>query len=238
MFFFNIFWFEIKKSEEMVGKFLSCSGKIGPITSGGSSERNLWQHWIMDQQLGQCHGKGQWGRTALGSTCSRGGIFRLGIFPCMCWHTWWSRDLKMRQPIFCSSRYLGICMKAAALCQGWNFSGLIKTSFFYFKNVTAFFLAKIFLEVVRCVSFAAERRHFLFSPQVALCLAMPLRWGEWFCALRTLWSCRYLALVAALASEADWVFIPEWPPEKGWEEVLCNKLAKVGKNGWWLFALE
>ena len=38
---------------------------------------------------------------------------------------------------------------------------------------------------------------------------------------------RYLALVAALASEADWVLVPEWPPERGWEEVLCNKLAQV-----------
>ncbi|XP_046351037.1 ATP-dependent 6-phosphofructokinase-like isoform X2 [Haliotis rufescens] len=36
--------------------------------------------------------------------------------------------------------------------------------------------------------------------------------------------CGYLALVAALASEADWVFIPEWPPEDGWEDTLCNKL--------------
>jgi hypothetical protein len=33
--------------------------------------------------------------------------------------------------------------------------------------------------------------------------------------------------VAALASEADWVLVPEWPPEKGWEDVLCNKLAQV-----------
>ena len=38
---------------------------------------------------------------------------------------------------------------------------------------------------------------------------------------------RYLALVAALASEADWVLVPEWPPERGWEDVLCNKLAQV-----------
>ncbi|XP_050395113.1 ATP-dependent 6-phosphofructokinase isoform X2 [Patella vulgata] len=37
--------------------------------------------------------------------------------------------------------------------------------------------------------------------------------------------CGYLALVAALASEADWVFIPEWPPEAGWQETLCKKLA-------------
>ena len=39
--------------------------------------------------------------------------------------------------------------------------------------------------------------------------------------------CGYLALVAALACEADWVFIPEWPPEHGWEDVLCDKLAQV-----------
>jgi 6-phosphofructokinase 1 len=38
--------------------------------------------------------------------------------------------------------------------------------------------------------------------------------------------CGYLALVAALASEADWVFIPEWPPEKGWQDVLCKKLSQ------------
>ncbi|PVD32211.1 hypothetical protein C0Q70_07640 [Pomacea canaliculata] len=37
--------------------------------------------------------------------------------------------------------------------------------------------------------------------------------------------CGYLALVAALASEADWVFIPEWPPEGDWRTTLCNKLA-------------
>jgi 6-phosphofructokinase 1 len=41
--------------------------------------------------------------------------------------------------------------------------------------------------------------------------------------------CGYLALMAALASEADWVFIPEWPPEKGWEDILCNKLSQERK---------
>ena len=39
--------------------------------------------------------------------------------------------------------------------------------------------------------------------------------------------CGYLALVAALACEADWVFIPEWPPEKGWQDKLCDKLSQV-----------
>ncbi|XP_070208745.1 ATP-dependent 6-phosphofructokinase-like isoform X3 [Littorina saxatilis] len=43
--------------------------------------------------------------------------------------------------------------------------------------------------------------------------------------------CGYLALVAALACEADWVFIPEWPPEGDWEETLCNKLASERKLG-------
>ncbi|CAG5120402.1 unnamed protein product [Candidula unifasciata] len=37
--------------------------------------------------------------------------------------------------------------------------------------------------------------------------------------------CGYLALVGALASEADWVFIPEWPPEGDWRDTLCKKLA-------------
>ncbi|XP_013772236.1 ATP-dependent 6-phosphofructokinase-like isoform X2 [Limulus polyphemus] len=36
--------------------------------------------------------------------------------------------------------------------------------------------------------------------------------------------CGYLALVGALASEADFVFIPEWPPESDWPDKLCKKL--------------
>lgn len=40
----------------------------------------------------------------------------------------------------------------------------------------------------------------------------------------------YLALVGALATEADWVFIPEWPPEDGWEDTLCRKLANVSQS--------
>lgn len=39
--------------------------------------------------------------------------------------------------------------------------------------------------------------------------------------------CGYLALVTALGSDADWVFIPESPPEVGWENQLCNKLKIV-----------
>ncbi|XP_029039686.1 ATP-dependent 6-phosphofructokinase isoform X2 [Osmia bicornis bicornis] len=36
--------------------------------------------------------------------------------------------------------------------------------------------------------------------------------------------CGYLALVAAICCEADFVFIPEWPPEQDWPSKLCKKL--------------
>ncbi|XP_074841115.1 ATP-dependent 6-phosphofructokinase, platelet type isoform X2 [Carettochelys insculpta] len=38
--------------------------------------------------------------------------------------------------------------------------------------------------------------------------------------------CGYLALVSALACGSDWVFIPEYPPEEGWEEQMCVKLSE------------
>ncbi|XP_040208600.1 ATP-dependent 6-phosphofructokinase, platelet type isoform X5 [Rana temporaria] len=38
--------------------------------------------------------------------------------------------------------------------------------------------------------------------------------------------CGYLALVSALACGADWVFLPESPPEEGWEELMCVKLSE------------
>lgn len=38
---------------------------------------------------------------------------------------------------------------------------------------------------------------------------------------------RYLALVSALACGADWVLIPEMPPEDGWEDKMCQKLSAV-----------
>jgi 6-phosphofructokinase 1 len=43
--------------------------------------------------------------------------------------------------------------------------------------------------------------------------------------------CGYLALVAALASEADFCFIPEWPPPLNWREILCDKLAHSRSMG-------
>ncbi|XP_054722411.1 ATP-dependent 6-phosphofructokinase-like [Uloborus diversus] len=43
--------------------------------------------------------------------------------------------------------------------------------------------------------------------------------------------CGYLALVGALASEADFVFIPEWPPESNWPETMCEKLKMERETG-------
>lgn len=43
--------------------------------------------------------------------------------------------------------------------------------------------------------------------------------------------CGYLALVAGIVSEADFVFIPEWPPEMNWPEKLCRKLIEGRDNG-------
>ncbi|KFZ59632.1 6-phosphofructokinase, liver type, partial [Antrostomus carolinensis] len=37
---------------------------------------------------------------------------------------------------------------------------------------------------------------------------------------------RYLALVSGLASGADWLFIPESPPEEGWEDLMCERLGE------------
>ncbi|KAJ8376034.1 hypothetical protein SKAU_G00066140 [Synaphobranchus kaupii] len=44
--------------------------------------------------------------------------------------------------------------------------------------------------------------------------------------------CGYLALVSALACGADWVLIPEMPPEDDWEDQMCQKLSenRAGKK--------
>ncbi|KAI5107362.1 ATP-dependent 6-phosphofructokinase, liver type [Silurus meridionalis] len=43
--------------------------------------------------------------------------------------------------------------------------------------------------------------------------------------------CGYLALVSALASGADWLFIPEDPPEDNWEEIMCSRLGESRSKG-------
>ncbi|EFO83904.1 hypothetical protein CRE_14861 [Caenorhabditis remanei] len=43
--------------------------------------------------------------------------------------------------------------------------------------------------------------------------------------------CGYLALTAAIAVEADYVFYPEIPPDDNWPEQLCNQLESVRKYG-------
>ncbi len=42
--------------------------------------------------------------------------------------------------------------------------------------------------------------------------------------------CGYLALMAGLATGANWVLIPESPPGEGWEDALCEKI-KAGRKG-------
>ncbi|GMT10877.1 hypothetical protein PFISCL1PPCAC_2174, partial [Pristionchus fissidentatus] len=43
--------------------------------------------------------------------------------------------------------------------------------------------------------------------------------------------CGYLALTAALATEADFVFVPEWPAGTDWQTTMCNRLAMMRKLG-------
>lgn len=43
--------------------------------------------------------------------------------------------------------------------------------------------------------------------------------------------CGYLALVSALASGADWLFIPEAPPKEGWEDRMCSRLETSRTTG-------
>ncbi|XP_034392829.1 phosphofructokinase, muscle a [Cyclopterus lumpus] len=43
--------------------------------------------------------------------------------------------------------------------------------------------------------------------------------------------CGYLALVTALSCGADWVFIPEMPPDEDWENHLCRRLADQRARG-------
>ena len=42
--------------------------------------------------------------------------------------------------------------------------------------------------------------------------------------------CGYLALMAGLATGANWILIPENPPEDGWEEVMCDAV-HAGRTG-------
>ncbi|XP_057708112.1 ATP-dependent 6-phosphofructokinase, liver type isoform X2 [Corythoichthys intestinalis] len=43
--------------------------------------------------------------------------------------------------------------------------------------------------------------------------------------------CGYLALVSALASGADWLFIPEAPPKDNWEDRMCDRLEASRNKG-------
>uniref|UniRef100_W5LI23 ATP-dependent 6-phosphofructokinase n=1 Tax=Astyanax mexicanus TaxID=7994 RepID=W5LI23_ASTMX len=63
------------------------------------------------------------------------------------------------------------------------------------------------IEVVDAIMTTAQRLDLNYSLHVWVCV------------------CVYLALVSALACGADWVLIPEMPPEDGWEEKMCEKLS-------------
>ena len=43
--------------------------------------------------------------------------------------------------------------------------------------------------------------------------------------------CGYLAQMAGIAGCADWVLIPENPPEPGWEDVMCQKVHQCREKG-------
>lgn len=43
--------------------------------------------------------------------------------------------------------------------------------------------------------------------------------------------CGYLALMAGLATGANWVLIPEAPPEQGWEDAMCEAIRAGRKTG-------
>jgi 6-phosphofructokinase 1 len=39
--------------------------------------------------------------------------------------------------------------------------------------------------------------------------------------------CGWLALMSAISTGADWLFIPEIPPRDGWEDDMCSIITKV-----------
>ena len=39
--------------------------------------------------------------------------------------------------------------------------------------------------------------------------------------------CGWLALMAAISTGADWLFVPETPPREGWEDDMCSIITKV-----------
>ncbi|KAI5289516.1 6-phosphofructokinase, alpha subunit [Ascosphaera aggregata] len=43
--------------------------------------------------------------------------------------------------------------------------------------------------------------------------------------------CGWLALMAAISTGADWLFIPECPPRDGWEEDMCNIISRNRERG-------
>lgn len=42
--------------------------------------------------------------------------------------------------------------------------------------------------------------------------------------------CGWLALMAAISTGADWLFIPEMPPREDWEDIMCSLITDVGPS--------
>uniref|UniRef100_A0A671T9X6 6-phosphofructokinase n=1 Tax=Sinocyclocheilus anshuiensis TaxID=1608454 RepID=A0A671T9X6_9TELE len=68
------------------------------------------------------------------------------------------------------------------------------------------------IEVVDSITTTAQRSQIYYNVCVSVCFS-------------------YLALVTALACGADWVFIPEMPPDDGWEDHLCRRLTETRNAG-------
>lgn len=48
---------------------------------------------------------------------------------------------------------------------------------------------------------------------------------------------RYLAVVAGLCVEADFIFVPEDPPDANWPSVLCALLSQVISKSFFFFLM-
>jgi 6-phosphofructokinase 1 len=56
--------------------------------------------------------------------------------------------------------------------------------------------------------------------------------------------CGWLALMSAISTAADWLFVPEMPPRDGWEDNMCEIITRVGSRAFrlilfvWLTVVE
>uniref|UniRef100_A0A8C6NUK9 6-phosphofructokinase n=1 Tax=Nothobranchius furzeri TaxID=105023 RepID=A0A8C6NUK9_NOTFU len=97
------------------------------------------------------------------------------------------------------------------------------------------------IEIVDAITTTAQshQRTFILEVMGRHCgsakrnVLMPSRFviHQTWCTCSPCPKCAYLALVTALACGADWVFIPEMPPDDGWEEHLSRRLTDQRGRG-------